>query len=202
MEAIDESFQGVNIKFFNRLYVGLLDWIGSPRSRKWTGSKSSRNAHTFKDLVGKSREQIEDTIEAECAILQDKLRKNHSSPWRFIREICGMRKTVFNYGAGQSNRKRLAAVKDFFSKIANRGVGDTKVEFDEAKNFEGEIMDLPFTEDELACAARRLKRSKAPGLDEIPAKAYISILEENSLRHLLLGIINKTLETGPLRIRD
>ena len=28
MEAIDESFQGVNIKFFNRLYVGLLDWIG------------------------------------------------------------------------------------------------------------------------------------------------------------------------------
>ena len=134
MEAIDESFQGVNIKFFNRLYVGLLDWIGSPRSRKWTGSKSSRNAHTFKDLVGNSREQIEDTIEAECAILQDKLRKNHSSPWRFIREICGMRKTVFNYGAGQSNRKRLAAVKDFFSKIANRGVGDTKVEFQKKKN--------------------------------------------------------------------
>ena len=41
---------------------------------------------------------------------------------------------VFNYGAGQSNRKRLAAVKDFFSKIANRGVGDTKVEFQKKKN--------------------------------------------------------------------
>ena len=48
---------------------------------------SSRRHKDFNELVSHNRGAIEDAITRSCEVLESKLKKNHASPWRAVKEI-------------------------------------------------------------------------------------------------------------------
>ena len=155
----------------------------------------SKRHKDFNELVSHNRGAIEDAITRSCEVLESKMKKNHASPWRAVKEICGVDRADFNI-PGTSNRQKLVEIKTFFEAFAGDTGGDDNIRFLEANLPTNTLEDAPFTEEELRSGISHFGRGKAPGKDEIPMEAFACIVDNDYLRKWLLSIINRVYDTG------
>ena len=155
----------------------------------------SRKHKDFNELVLQTQVPIEEAIAKSCDVLETKLKKNHASPWRALKEICGFHRADFKI-SGTCNKQKLAEIKSFFEAFAGDAGGDTNIKFPEAKPSPNTINDFTFTEEELQIGISHFGMGKSPGKDEIPMEALKCIAGNELLRDWLLCVINRVHDTG------